>query len=103
MRFSIQNIFVQTNHIWLRKDKVEILERFRQPKRFHPILELWRFHSTVIQCRMRYRCLGEADDGVEHFPRAVWQRGVGSESIKNENGLNRFGTAGGLDLNGNIV
>jgi len=68
MRFGVEDKFIQTDDVMVTENKVEVFERFGQPKALHTvILFWWRIHNIPKGCvaklcpRMSLNCL-------EHVP-----------------------------------
>lgn len=91
MRLSVKHIPIQTNHIRLTKDKIEILQRLRRPKRFHAI-GFWGWHGSHVleSCAAEFGfCV--AFDGLEHFPCIFAEAFIASYAVEYEDGLDCFG------------
>lgn len=91
MRLGIEDILVETDQRRLRKDQVEILERLRQPERFHAVGLGGVSDRDIVQ-----RCMGDCspclvDDGGEHVPGSFLKGWVSGDAVHDEDGLDRFG------------
>lgn len=88
---NLQDEFIQIDEIWLRKSKVVILQRFRQPEALHGIY-LLRMHITDIvdDCMSVF---GASDflDIREQTPGSILEGLVTCYAIQNKDGLDSFG------------
>lgn len=92
MRLGVENPFIQTNNIRLRKQKIIILERLCDPETLHLVLQNGSFGSHVGDSAVGILGAGGLDDGLPHGPTLVHPRWVSGDSVHVPHGFDGFGS-----------
>lgn len=89
---NLQDIFIQVDKIWLREDKVVILQRFRQPEALHVICLLCVHIADIIDGCMGVSGASDSLDIREHAPGSVLEGLVPCYAVHNKDRLDSFGS-----------
>lgn len=90
MRFSIQDIFVETDCVRCRKEKVEVLQGFREPETLHRILVVWRWLRNIVDSGVAIFDRGSVYYGFEHRPSLILPDRIAGDTIHVPDRLNSF-------------
>jgi hypothetical protein len=90
MCFSIQDIFVETDRVGRREEKVEVFQCFRKPETLHRILVVWRCLCNIIDSGVAIFDGGSIYYGIEHRPTLVLPDRITGDAVHVPDRLNSF-------------
>lgn len=97
MRLRVEDIIIEADKTWLAEDKVEVFERFGEPKGLHLVFliggEILRVggYGDVLNGGIGDICTSETRDSLKHGPSSILVRSVTCDTIVDEDRFDGFG------------